>query len=47
MTEEMSQSLSNRTREKDRVALQHYHNEELRMKGETTMLDQGIVFDES
>jgi len=27
--EEMSQSLSNRTREKDRVALQCYHNEEL------------------
>jgi len=27
--EEMSQSLFNRTSEKDRVALQHYHNEEL------------------
>jgi len=27
--EEMSQSLSNRTSEKDRVALQCYHNEEL------------------
>jgi len=45
--EETSQSLSNRTSEKDRVALQCYHNEELRMKGETTMPDQGIVFDES
>jgi len=47
MIEETSQSLSNRTSEKDRVALQCYHNEELRMKGETTMPDQGIVFDRS
>ena len=47
MIEEMSQSSSNRTSEKDRVALQCYHNEELRMKGETTMPDQGIVFDGS
>jgi len=47
MIEEMSQSSSNRTSEKDRVALQHYHNEELQMKGETTMPDQGIVFDRS
>ena len=45
--EEVSQSSSNRTSEKDRVALQCYHNEELRMKGETTMPDQGIVFDGS
>jgi len=44
MIEEMSQSSSNRTSEKDRVALQCYHNEELQMKGETTMPDQGIVF---
>jgi len=29
MIEEMSQSLSNRTSEKDRVVLQCYHNEEL------------------
>ena len=40
----MLQSSSNRTCEKDRVALQCYHNEELQMKGETTMPDQGIVF---
>jgi len=39
----MSQSLSNRTSEKDRVVLQCYHNEELQMKGRTTMPDQGIV----
>jgi len=46
MTEETSASSSNRTNEKnDRVALQCYHNEELQMKGETTMPDQGIVFD--
>jgi len=43
----MIEETSNRTSEKDRVVLQHYHNEELRMKGETTMPDQGIVFDES
>jgi len=47
MIEEMSQSLSNRTSEKDRVVLRCYHNEELRMKGETTMPDQGIVFNGS
>jgi len=47
MIEEMSQSSSNRTSEKDRVVLQCYHNEELQMKGETTMPDQGIVFDGS
>jgi len=48
MTEEMSASLSNRMNgTKDRVALQCYHNKELQMKGETTMLDQGIVFDGS
>jgi len=47
MIEETSQSSSNRMSEKDRVALQRYHNEELRMKGETTMPDQGIVFDGS
>jgi len=47
MIEEMSQSLSNRMSEKDRVVIQHYHNEELRMKGETTMPDQGIVFNGS
>jgi len=48
MTEETSASLSNRTnKKKDRVVLQCYHNEELRMKGETTMPDQGIVFDGS
>jgi len=48
MTEEMSPSLSNRTNDKkDRVALQCYHNEELKIKGETTMPDQGIVFDGS
>jgi len=29
MIEEMSQSSSNRASEKDRVALQYYHNEEL------------------
>jgi len=46
MTEEMSPSLSNRTnKKKDRVVLQCYHNEELQIKGETTMPDQGIVFD--
>jgi len=40
--------LSNRTNDKkDRVALQHYPNEELQMKGEKTMPDQGIVFDGS
>jgi len=43
----MLQSSSNRTSEKDRVVLQHYHNEELWMKRETTMPDQGIVFDDS
>jgi len=43
--EETSQSSSNRMSEKDRVALKCYHNEELQMKGETTMPDQGIVFD--
>jgi len=47
MIEETSQSSSNRMSEKDRVALQHYHNEELQMKGETTMPDQGIVFNGS
>jgi len=47
MIEETSQSSSNRTSEKDRVVLQCYHNEELQMKGETTMPDQGIVFDGS
>ena len=48
MTEEMSPSLSNRTNnKKDRVVLQHYHNEELQIKEETTMPDQGIVFDGS
>jgi len=47
MMEETSQLSSNRTSEKDRVALQRYHNEELQMKGETTMPDQGIVFDKS
>jgi len=47
MMEEISQSSSNRMSEKDRVALQCYHNEELQMKGETTMPDQGIVFNES
>ena len=45
--EETSQSLSNRMSEKDRVVLQHYHNEELQMKEETTMPDKGIVFNES
>jgi len=47
MVEKMSQSLSNRMSEKDRIALQYYHNEELQMKVETTMPDQGIVFNES
>jgi len=47
MIEETSQSSSNRMSEKDRVVLQCYHNEELQMKGETTMPDQGIVFDGS
>jgi len=48
MTEETSASSSNRTNEKkDRVVLQHYHNKEFQMKGETTMPDQGIVFDGS
>jgi len=48
MTEETSALLSDRTNEKkDRVALQCYHNEELQMKGEMTMPDQGIVFDGS
>jgi len=48
MTEEMSASLSNRMNEKkDRVVLQCYHNEELQMKGEMTMPDQGIIFDGS
>ena len=47
MIEETSQSSSNRTSEKDRVVLQHYHNEELQVKEETTMPDQGIVFDRS
>ena len=45
--EETSQSLSNRTSERDRVALQCYHNEELQVKGETTMPDQGIVLNGS
>ena len=45
--EEMSQSSSNRMSEKDRVVLQCYHNEELQMKGETTMPEQGIVFNGS
>jgi len=48
MTEEMSPSSSNRTNDKeDRVALQCYHNEELQIKGESAMPDQGIVFDRS
>ena len=48
MTEETSPSSSNRMNDtKDRVVLQCYHNEELQIKGETTMPDQGIVFDGS
>jgi len=48
MTEETSPSSSNRMNNKnDRVVLQCYHNEELQIKGETTMPDQGIVFDGS
>jgi len=47
----MSQSLSNRTSEKDRVVLQCYHNEELRMgkrtpKGGQEMIDNSSSYDE-
>jgi len=53
-TRKLSSSTSNRTNRtgnaisilKDRVALQCYHNEELWVKGETSMPDQSIVFDE-